>query len=163
MIGDLGLKRLRPIFSREQPVCLQLGAWGGFAGSCCGSFNNTSSRDSPLPCPCPTAPSPPTELRPQLPGNNRKPKCYMALFVIRRAHLLQLSLCLQISSQLLASISKHPSLSKLKTDEPSPHSNSLYADLRLTPHSPTGNASSRLSRAADGLGAPVADTKESPE
>lgn len=32
----------------------------------------------------------------------------------------------------------------------------------LTPHSPTGNASSCLSRAADGLEAPVADTKASP-
>lgn len=145
MIGDLGLKRLRLIFPWEQPFCLQLGAWGGYAGGCCGSFNNTSSRDSPLPCPCPTAPSPPTVLRPQLLGNNRKPKCYMALSFIRRAHLLQLSLCLQISRQLLASISKHPSLSKLKIDEPAPHSNSLYADLCLTPHSPTGNTSSCLS------------------
>lgn len=85
MIADLHLTRL--ILSWEQPLCLQTEPLGvATIGGCCGSFNSTTTKDSPplsfLHTSLPSLP------RPQLPGNKRKPKCYIDLFIDRRAHLL---------------------------------------------------------------------------
>lgn len=85
MLADLHLTRLT--LSWEQPLCLQTEPSGvATIGGCCGSFNSTTTQGSPplsfLHTSLPSLP------RPQLPGNKRKPKCFIDIFIDRRGHLL---------------------------------------------------------------------------